>query len=186
MERRLAETPLMSSMITINKASKNSIRALSKKLLKLLEDKTGQVYLDNVAKFGIPDEYVKKAFSEVTLLEATTSGKSTIYLALENRCKIAGFAQVNHGGDETAELDRIVVFPESTRQGIGTQFLDTIVQDERLKGTQTIIVNAGKDEMHARRFYEKNGFIRTKEATMDTPWGGRISLVTYQLKLNEP
>lgn len=150
-----------------------------------MEDRNGQVYKDNVAKFGIPDEYIKKAFSEATLLEATDSGKSTIYLALQNRCKIAGFAQINHGDIETTELDRIVVFPEFTRQGIGTRFLVRIVQDERLKGTKTIMVNAGKDEMHARRFYEKNSFIHTKEATIDTPWGGRISLVTYQLKLDE-
>ena len=170
-------------MITINKASKNSIRALSKKLLNLLEDKTGEVYLDNVAKFGIPDEYVKKAFSEVTLLEAPDSGKSTIYLALENRCKIAGFAQINHNDNGTTELDRIVVFPEFTRQGIGTRFLDRIVQDERLKGTKTIIVNAGKDETHARQFYEKNGFTFVREVTMDAPWGSRLGLVTYHLKL---
>ncbi len=172
-------------VITINKASRHGVSALSKKLLKLLGEKNGQVYKDNVAKFGIPDEYVKKAFSEATLLQATDSGRSTIYLALQNRCTIAGFAQINHGDNETTELDRIVVFPEFMRQGIGTRFLDRIIRDESLKGTRTIIANAGKDEIHAKRFYEKNSFIRTKEVTMDTPWGGRISLVTYQLKLNE-
>lgn len=170
--------------ITISKASQPGLRALSKKLLMLLEDKTGQVYLDNVAKFGIPDEYVKKAFSEETLLEAKHSGKSTIYLALQNKCKIAGFAQINHSDNETTELDRIVVFPQFTRQGIGTRFLDRIVQDERTKRTRTITVNAGKDEMHARRFYETNGFVFVKGFTMDAPWNSKINLVTYQLKLN--
>jgi len=146
-------------------------------------DKNGEVYKDNVAKFGIPEEYVKRAFSEATLLEATGPGKSTIYLALQNRCKIAGFAQTNYNDNETTELDRIVVFPEFTRQGIGTRFLDRIVQDERLKGTKTIIVNAGKDETHARQFYEKNGFTFVREVTMDAPWGSRLGLVTYHLKL---
>ncbi len=171
-------------MITIDKASHHGVCALSKKLLKLLEEKNGQVYKDNVAKFGIPDEYVKKAFSEATLLEITDSGKSTIYIALQNRCKIAGFAQTNHNNRETAELDRIVVFPEFTRRGIGTRFLDRIIRDERLKGTRIIIVNAGKDEVHARRFYEKNGFVFVKEFTMDAPWSSKTNLVTYQLKLN--
>ena len=57
-------------MITVSEATESGVRALSRKLLKLLEDKNSQIYQDNVAKFGIPKEYVKKAFSEKTLLEA--------------------------------------------------------------------------------------------------------------------
>jgi ribosomal protein S18 acetylase RimI-like enzyme len=120
-------------MITVSKATKNSIRALSRKLLKLLEDKNSQIYHDNVAKFGIPKEYVKKAFSEKTLLEAVASGKSTIHLALENKCKILGFAQTIQQEADTTELDRIVVFPEYTRKSIGTQLLGKVVKDERRK-----------------------------------------------------
>jgi len=44
-------------------------------------------------------------------------------------------------------------------------------------------VNAGKDETHARRFYEKNGFALVKEVTIDAPWGKRLDLATYQLQL---
>ena len=170
-------------MITIRKATKHGMQTLSKKFQKLLEDTNSQFYLENIAKFGIPEAYVKKAFSEETVQKAVESGKSIIYLALENRREILGFAQTVRHDKSTVELDRIVVFPEYARKGTGTQLLARVLIDERRKGTRTIIVNAGKDETHARRFYEKNGFKQFKESTVDTPWGTRLSLVTYQLEL---
>lgn len=168
--------------ITVNKATQKGIRALSNKLLKMLEDKNSQLYQENVAKFGIPEEYAKKAFSEETLLEAAASGKAVFFLALENRCKILGFAQTVLRDVGTVELDRIVVFPEYERRGIGTRLLARVVKDEKKKGTRTIVVNAGKEETHARCFYEKNCFKPLKETSIETSWG-RITLVTYQLHL---
>jgi GNAT superfamily N-acetyltransferase len=170
------------NVVSINKASQKGIRALSRKLLKLLEDKDGQIYQDNVAKFGIPEEYVRKAFSEEALLEAAKAEKSNFYLALENKCNILGFAQTVQKDAKTIELDRIVVFPERIRQGIGTKLLGKVIRDEKRRETKTIAVNAGVGETHARRFYEKNGFKPVKEAVVEAPWG-RIVLVTYELQL---
>lgn len=170
-------------MITVRKATKRGVQALSKKLLKLLEDTNSQLYQENVAKFGIPEAYVKQAFSEETLQKAVESGKSIIYLTLEDGCKILGFAQTVRHDESIVELDRIVVFPEYTRKGIGTRLLTRVLKDEERKGTKTVIVNAGKDETHARRFYEKNGFKQAKESTVDTSWGNKLTLVTYQFEL---
>lgn len=103
-------------MIVVRKASMEELRVLSRMLLALIRDKTGQVYQENVAKFGIPDEYVEKAFSEESMLKAARENWSTFYLALESN-EILGFAQVNPGNDDTVELHRIVVFPERTRKG---------------------------------------------------------------------
>ncbi|HML02846.1 MAG TPA: GNAT family N-acetyltransferase [Candidatus Bathyarchaeia archaeon] len=169
-------------MITIRKATKHGIEVLGKKLLKLLTDTSSQLYLENVAKFGIPEAYVKKAFSGETLQKAVGSGKAVVYLALERR-EILGFAQTVRRDKSTVELDRIVVFPEYARKGIGTRLLARVLTDEQRKGTRTVIVTAGKEETHARRFYEKNGFIQLKESTVDAPWGSRLSLVTYQFEL---
>lgn len=36
----------------------------SGKLSDLMEDRLGQLYQDNVTKFGIPEEYAKKAFAD--------------------------------------------------------------------------------------------------------------------------
>lgn len=170
-------------MIIVRKATKHGMRMLSNKLLKLLNDKNSQFYQENIAKFGIPESYVKQAFSEETVQKAVESGKSVIYLALENGRKILGFAQTVRLDKSIAELDRIVVFPEYTRRGVGTQLLARVLKDEQRRGTKALIVNAGKNETHARRFYEKNGFRQVKESTIGTPWGSKLSLVTYQFEL---
>jgi len=172
-------------MITFRKATRHGVCALSQKLLTLLENKDSQIYKENVVRFGIPEEYVKRAFSEERMLEAAASGKSTFYLALKNRCQILGFAQIIQQDASTAELDRIVVFPEYTRQGIGTQLLAKVLRDQKHKGTRIVVVNTGKEETHARRFYEKNSFKQAEEATIDAPWGNRLSLVTYKLELKK-
>lgn len=171
-------------MITIRKADQKDIRVLSKKLLTLLENKNSQVYQDNVAKFGIPEDYVKKAFAEETLLQAVTAGKATFYLTLENN-EITGFAQIIQHDANTVELDRIIILPEHTRKGLGTQLLNQIIMDQKQKGIDNIIVKTGKEENQARRFYEKNGFKQTKETTIDTPWGKKLTLITYSLCLRQ-
>jgi len=169
-------------MIVVKKASQGDIQTLSKRFLHFLEDKNSKIYQENVAKFGIPEDYVRKALAEETLIKAATAGKATFYIALEDD-EIVGFAQTMQQDVKTAELDRIVVFPTHERKGVGTQLLKQAVEDEKKKGTKVIVVNAGKDETHARRFYEKNGFELVKEVTIDAPWGKRLDLATYQLQL---
>ena len=171
------------SQITVKKATVDNIRSLSKKLLELLKDKRSEIYRENVAKFGIPEDYVKKAFSEEELVASATSGKSTFYLAFQEKRDIVGFAQFMHQNNNIVELDRIIVFPQNTRKGIGTQLLNRIIKDQQRKGTKTIMVDTGKDESHAKQFYEKNGFKPTKETSMETPWGTKLTLVAYELKL---
>ncbi len=151
--------------------------------MKLLEDKNSDVYQDNVAKFGIPEEYVRGVFAEKTLLKAIASGKARFYLAFEDN-EIIGFAQIVRQDATTAELDRIIVFPEHERKGIGTQLLVQVVDDLKKEGVHVITVNAGKEETPARRFYEKNGFKLVKETTIQTPWGKELQLAIYKLPLN--
>jgi len=170
------------TMTTFRKATKRDIKVLSIKLLTLLEDENSQVYQENVAKFSIPDEYVKEAFAEETLLNAVASEKANFYLALDNN-EIIGFAQTKQKDANTVELDRIIVFPQHARKGIGTQLLQKALADQKQKGIKTIIVNAGREETHARRFYQKNGFKRIGETTIEAPWGRRLTLITYQLQL---
>jgi N-acetylglutamate synthase-like GNAT family acetyltransferase len=164
--------------ITYNKASPKGIKALSKKAAKLLEDKTGKLYQDNVVKFGIPEEVVKRVFSEESLLETAQSGKATFYLALKNGCKILGFAQVARQNSDSLELERIVVFPEYERRGIGTGLLQKVIADQK-KNIKRISVTAGKDEAHARVFYEKNGFKQLREEMLEFPWGKKSPVVVY-------
>jgi len=169
-------------MFTVKKATQKDIRVLSRKLLAVFEDKNSQTYQENVAKFGIPEEYVKKAFAAETLLKAVSGRKAIFYIALENK-EIIGFAQTIQQDANTTELDRILVFTQHMRKGVGTQLLKEAILDQKQKGVNTIIVRTGKEEVHARRFYKKNGFKQIKEATTETPWGKKLTLVTYQLQL---
>lgn len=169
-------------MVTIRKADNRDIKALSMKLLSLLEDKKSQIYVDNVVKFGIPDEYVKKAFEEETLQKAVKEGNATFYLAFENN-DLIGFAQTIQKGEGAAELDRIIIFPPYERRGIGTQLLQFALSDLEHKGVRNVFVITGKEETHARRFYEKNGFKMIKEETVEAPWGKKLNIVIYQLHL---
>lgn len=90
-------------MVVIRKARNEDIKALSRKLLSILENRNSQVYIDNAVKFGIPDGYVEKAFAEETLQCAVEKGGATFYLALEND-DIIGFAQIIQHNVKTAEL----------------------------------------------------------------------------------
>jgi ribosomal protein S18 acetylase RimI-like enzyme len=166
-------------MIKIIIADKEGIKALSMKLLNLLRDTNSEVYVDNVVKFSIPESYVKNAFTEDTLLKTR---KTVFYTALiEN--EIVGFAQLIQQDSEKTVLDRIIVFPEQTRKGIGTKLLKKALEDEKRRGIKTIAVQAGKHEIQAKRFYEKNGFKKLKEETIDAPWGRKIDLTIYVLQL---
>ena len=169
-------------MVTIRTASAKEIRVLAEKLLPLLTDHESTAYKENVAKFGIPDEYVKKVFAEETLVEAAASGKAIFYLAFEKK-NIIGFAQTVQHDKVTVELDRIIIFPGQTRKGIGTRLLNYAERDQKRRKQKTMIANAGREEYHARKFYEKNGFKIQKEITVQTPWGNTIDLVTYKLDL---
>jgi len=169
-------------MFLLKIASTEELRLLSGKLLVLIRDKSGQAYQENVAKFGIPDEYVERAFSEENLLRTANEIKATFYLAMENG-EILGFAQINPGEQGRAELDRIIVFPDYARKGIGTLLLDKAIGDQKSRGIGTIVVNAGREETHARRFYEKNQFKQVGEVTVDAPWGKKLVLVTYERQI---
>ncbi len=163
-------------------ASTEDLRVLGRKLLLLTRDKLGRAYQENVAKFGIPDEYVERAFSEENLLRTVSEYGATFYLAMEGE-EILGFAQTNPIGQTKAELDRIMIFPDYARRGVGTFLLREVVNDQKRKGIMTIVVNAGREETHARRFYEKNQFKSVGESTVDAPWGSRLTLVTYEKQI---
>ena len=169
-------------MISFSKATRHGVEALSRKLLRLLENKDSQIYQDNVVKFGIPEKYVRKAFAKETLLEMFDSGEAAFYLALENRHKILGFAQTVKRGEDSVELDRIVIFPKYAGKGLGTRLLAKVLEDQKRKRVKSVVVNAGKEERLARRFYEKNSFEFVEDKTVKAPWGD-LALATYKLQI---
>lgn len=169
------------NLFKIVEADEEALERLSRTLLRILEDKEGDIYQENVAKFEIPEEYVRKAFSEDSLLKARNLEKAKFYLVMEeNGEEIVGFAQTIMRNEGTVELDRIIIFPEFTRKGLGSKLLQHVLNESKKRGFKKVIVNTGKDEIRARRFYEKNGFEKLEEYVVDTPWGKKLELVCYQ------
>jgi len=64
---------------------------------------------------------------------------------------------------------------ELARAEMGTQLLRQTVADEKEKGIKTITANAGKNEVHARRLYEKSGFQLIRETSIHAPWVGSLT-----------
>jgi ribosomal protein S18 acetylase RimI-like enzyme len=170
------------AMLVIRKASGQDVRLLSSLLLKILDDRDSEVYKENIVKFGVPESYARKAFAEDTLLKAITVGRAIFYIALLGD-EIAGFAQIIQQNPNTAVLDRIIVFPQHTRKGIGSRLLQKALEDEKRRGVKSVTVQAGKQETHAKRFYEKDGFVKLKDETIAAPWGQKMDLTTYVLQL---
>ncbi|MEM2057573.1 MAG: GNAT family N-acetyltransferase, partial [Thermoproteota archaeon] len=63
---------------------------------------------------------------------------------------------------------------------LGSKLLQHVLNESKKRGFKKVIVNTGKDEIRARRFYEKNGFKKLEEYVVDTPWGKKLELVCYQ------
>ena len=168
-------------LISVKVAQEEEIRRLSNKLLTIVAHKDGQMYRENVAKFGIPDEYVRESFSLTSLLAALTAGGRFYIVSRED--DIIGFGQIMPRSKKLVELDRIIIFPGNTKRGIGTKLLHHIAREQKTAGIRKIIVRTGTEETNARLFYEKNGFKKTKEVDVDAPWGRKISLVQYELEL---
>lgn len=167
---------------SIKKATVEDARQLYKMMLAGLEDKTSEAYKANIERFGIPEEYVRQAFSLEALKKAVKDKKQLFLVAVENK-KVIGFAQTIRTNKETAELDRIFIIPEKTGKGIGTQLLNKTVDALKRENFHKLTVRAGKDETLARKFYEKNGFQLVEETTIQAPWSRELKLAVYEFKI---
>lgn len=168
--------------VAIREARPDDAERLHELILAGLEDKTSEVYSENVDKFGIPEDYVKRAFSREALMEAVADGKQLFLVAVDDG-NLVGFAQTIRQDGNTAELDRIFLFPTYTGKGIGTQLLNKTLESLKKEGIIKLTVKAGRDETSARRFYEKNGFQLVEEISVHAPWGRDLSLAVYELQI---
>lgn len=63
--------------------------------------------------------------------------------------------------DKTIEITDFYVEPFFVGQGIGTLLVEYLISQVREKGFQKILLWVIKDNVRARKFYEKNGFINS-------------------------
>lgn len=63
------------------------------------------------------------------------------------------------------DIHRLAVHPKYFRKGIAQRLLDFIERD--LKDWTMIVVSTGSKNEPAIKFYEKNGFLKTKETMIE-------------------
>ena len=124
---------------------------------------------------GIQDDKypeIKKETTSQYILENYT-GRSDFWLALRNETLIGTIA-LREVDINTAELKRMFVSPELHGTGVGQNLLDTLLAFARARGYKKIVLDTDKLMTRAHRFYEKNGFHRTRE---------HLDYLTYELTL---
>lgn len=102
------------------------------------------------------------------------SGKNAVIL---NNGMIVGFMCLGKCRDEDldntyGEIWGIYLLPSFWRQGIGTVFIDWGIEELKQKGYRKISLWVLEDNMNARRFYEKMGFMHdgtVKELNIGKP-----------------
>ena len=102
------------------------------------------------------------------------------YLIGENKVGEAiGYAILFEDGPGRIEWRRIIVAHPGT--GVGSPFMDAIIEYFRQKGTKTLWLDVYEDNIRARHVYQGRGFIET--GTQPLEEGSDINLVIMELSL---
>lgn len=104
--------------------------------------------------FG-PDAWDKKLFREYHRIHPD------LFLAAKIGRRIAGYI-ITCAGARSAELASIAVRPRDRRRGVAQAMLHWTLAELRSKGVKTWWLMVEVDNQPAIRFYEQNGFVRTK------------------------
>jgi len=76
------------------------------------------------------------------------------------------------------DIHRLMVHPQYFRQGIANRLLDFI--ESGREGNETLTVSTGSRNAPATYFYEKNGFIKTRETKITEG----LSITSFEKKIN--
>jgi ribosomal protein S18 acetylase RimI-like enzyme len=94
-----------------------------------------------------------------------------------------GVATVKPADDApgTGHITYLVVAPESAGQGVGRALLDAAADEMRRRGYERAHLHVGVANAHARRFYERNGWLDTGRREFNEEFG--FDLADYELLL---
>lgn len=108
----------------------------------------------------IPDADIEAFLSANYSLEQLTRSVSRLGNGLLVAChgdEVVGYAMLSENGQGEAELWTIYVLPTFHGQGAGKLLWDAALDHARELGLQTLVLWVLKDNMTARRFYERQG-----------------------------
>lgn len=131
-----------------------------------------QVFIRQANKDDLPDLEWKGEYTHFRRLYADTytmveQAKAIIWIAETDGNGLVGQCFVSLKGNRPELADgevRAYVYgfriqPQFRNQGIGTRMMHVIEDDLRQRGFRQITLNVGQDNLDARRFYDRLGYI---------------------------
>jgi ribosomal protein S18 acetylase RimI-like enzyme len=121
---------------------------------------------DDLADLEWEGEYThfRQLYADTYLM--AEQGAALIWIAENNGTGLVGqcFVSLRRNHPDLAEGERRAyiygfrVKPKFRNQGVGTHIMQTIEDDLSKRGFQRVTLNVGKDNLAARRFYERLGY----------------------------
>jgi ribosomal protein S18 acetylase RimI-like enzyme len=123
---------------------------------------TGIILPENQKRF------LERWYTPAALEKAIGQDNSWFYVAVAER-RVIGFAQFVIREGRRGQLTRIYVLPEWQRQGVGSRLLGEGVAILSAHGAEEVFAHVEKDNAKGIAFYERQGFCRGREFSMDMP-----------------
>lgn len=144
-----------------------------------------ETYRDLLPKHEI-ERVIEKFYNEQRILseiENTNQDWNGWFVAVDEG-KVVGAGGGGFTGEEVAEVFVLYLDPERKYQGIGTQLLEAITQDQKARGAHMQWVSVAKGNSMAIPFYEARGFVfQYEEPAYDMPEDSEHTSVRYMRKL---
>lgn len=131
-----------------------------------------QVYIRQANKHDLPDLEWNGEYTHFRRLYADTytmveQDRAVIWIAEANGSGLVGQCFVSLKGNRPELADGVVrayiygfrIQPQYRNQGIGTRMMHTVEDDLRQRGFRQVTLNVGQDNLDARRFYDRLGYI---------------------------
>jgi len=139
-------------------------QATQNDLLDIIKLLAGDVFGSQREKYEdpLPPSYLeafqhieKDPHNEVYVLEYKGEIVGTVQLSM--------IPHLSHQGSWRAQLESLAIRSDLRRQGLGTAFVNEIIELAREKGARIIQLTSNKARTRAVKFYEKLGFVCSHE-----------------------
>ena len=91
------------------------------------------------------------------LIRSGLDSRLDTYFVYVDHGQILGYAVIRVLADE-GEIQRIAVYPNRRRQGIGRKLMDAMVAFARARGVRTMALEVRESNLGARNLYDSYGF----------------------------
>jgi ribosomal protein S18 acetylase RimI-like enzyme len=127
------------------------------------------------------ERFLAQWYAPAALEQAIERSGSWFYVATV-QSEVIGFAQFILREAGHGELTRIYVLPQWQRQGVGTCLLQEGLAALAAHGAEEVLVQVEMDNGKGIGFYERRGFHRVRELSLELP-GQTLAMLEYALPL---